>query len=546
MKEEPQRWSMWCLSLAAVCLLALAVGVFETTREEGFNPTAMVYVDAARHLRNGQGISTTILFTSSVPKVPSPLSVWPPVYPIAIAATTWLGIDAAVAARLISLLAFSASVLLVWLLARSTFGSGAASAALLVTIWPAMTRVAANAWSESLFVMLLLLSVFITTRVLRSGQAGVRTAAAGGLAMAAVCLTRYAALPLIPIGAVLILWLAHDARWQVRLVKAIAWASAAGIPVALWLARNLLVTGGLIGSGRDADDLGVLYHVTFASRTVISDLLGLLGRLLVVPELVGLEADAMALIALPVIGLPLVFLLRRRQGWGHLADGARAATRSPEARFVLLMALGYWGAMIVARSTIGFYPLDSRLMMPVYPLVVVTVVAVVGAVLERASPRATHRSGLAVAVASLTAVLVLIVPRSLASGGPRLGPEPAPVWVRWVADHTPPGALIVGNLSFDYNFYLQRPVVEFSSNRFGISKFDCQAISALLTRLNVTPAYFVLRADRGRFDPSSIGALYGSMLEKLLTGETRLPLRPLVRQPQFAAYEVLSSQWPCQ
>ncbi len=538
---------MSTLAPAVVILLALTVGVFETALAEGFNPTAMVYVDAARHLINGQGMSSTVLFTSSVPRLPSPLSVWPPAYPVAIGAMTWLGIDLAIAARVISLLAFGVSALLVWLLARAMFGPRVALAsALLVAIWPAMTRVATNAWSESLFVMFLLLSVFFTTRILHPGHAGLRAAVAGGLAMAAGCLTRYAALPLIPIGAVLILWLAQEPRWQARFVKAVVWTSAAGAPVAVWLVRNLLATGSLIGSGREADDLGVLYHITFATRTVISDLLGLVARLLVVPELVGLEAEAMAPIALLVVGLPLAFVLRRRQGWGLLAEGAQAATRSPEARFALLMALGYWGAMIVARSTIGFYPLDSRLMMPVYPLVVITLVAAVTTALAGTSPGAARRAGITLIAASLAAILVLIVPRSLAAGGPRLAPDPAPSWVRWVADHTPPGALIVGNLSFDYNFYLQRPVVEFSSNRFGISKFNCQAISTLLGKLNLTPTYFVLRADRGRFDPPSIGVLYGSMLERLLLGDAQLPLRLLVRQPEFAAYEVLHSQWPCQ
>lgn len=62
----------------------------------------------------------------------------------------------------------------------------------------------------------------------------------------------------------------------------------------------------------------------------------------------------MILVALVVVGLPLVALLRRGDGRGYLTAGLQAATRSPEARFGLLMGLGYWGAMIVARSTIGF------------------------------------------------------------------------------------------------------------------------------------------------------------------------------------------------
>lgn len=185
-------------------------------------------------------------------------------------------------------------------------------------------------------------------------------------------------------------------------------------------------------------------------------------------------------------------------------------------------------------------------MMPAYPLVLIALVAAAMTALEQAWPVWARRSVAVVGFASVAAILVVILPRTLAAGGPRLAPEPPPPWVTWAAEHTPRDALIVGNLSFDYNFYLRRPVVEFSSNRYGISKFDCRAIATLLRQLNLKPVYFILRADRDTFDPRSFGRLYGPMLERLLNGEAVLPLRPLVRQPRFAAFEVLNSDWPCQ
>jgi 4-amino-4-deoxy-L-arabinose transferase-like glycosyltransferase len=528
-------------------VLALIVAWFETATAEGFNPTAMVYIDVARHLARGEGISSSILFTTSVPRVPAPMSVWAPAYPVVITLLAALGFDVTVVARLIALAAFGLSAVLVWWLANVLYGARVAmAAAALFAVWPAMTRVATNAWSESLFVLCLLASVALTFQAIRPRRlTGGLAAALGGLVMGLAALTRYAALPLIPWGAVLIVLLAREARWRARVVRAAVWTIAAGLPVAAWLARNVAATGGLIGAGRQRDDLGPLYHIVFASRTVVSDLLGLIARVLVVPEWVGLEAEQMMALVLLLVAAGIVVFFRRRESRGRLAAGIATALAPPEARFAMLMALGYWGAMIVARSTIGFYPLDSRLMMPVYPLALLVLVAAGLAVPDAASPARAHRTGAAVVLATLLAVLALVVPRSLAAGGPRLQPDPAPAWVQWAATQTTADTLIVGNLSFDYNFYLERPVIEFSSNRFGISRFDCQAVSALLGRLNVGRVYLILRADRDRFDPETMGELYDPLLARVLKGEAVLPLRLVARAPEFAAYEVLSSRWPC-
>lgn len=547
MKAEARGFITRAAGPVAAFVLALVVAWFETASAEGFNPTAMVYVDVARHLARGEGISSSILFTSSVPRVPSPMSVWAPAYPVTITLLAIPGLDVAVAARLIPLAAFGLSAALVWWLASALYGARVAMVSTtLLAVWPAMTRVATNPWSESLFVLCLLGSVALTFQAIQPRRLpGELAAALGGLAMGTAALTRYAALPLIPWGAVLVFVLTRDAQWRTRVGRAAVWGITAGLPVALWLARNMVATGGLIGAGRQRDDLGPLYHVVFASRTVVSDLLGLVARVLVVPEWVGLEAEQMMVLILLVVAGAIVVLVRRREWRGRLVAGLTAAVAPPEARFALLMALGYWGAMIVARSTIGFYPLDSRLMMPVYPLALLVLVAAGQAVLDAASSARASRIGGAAVLAGLLAVVLLVIPRSIAAGGPRLRPDPAPAWVQWAATQTPPDTIIVGNLSFDYNFYLERPVIQFSSNRYGISRFDCVAVSTLLERLKVGRAVFILRADRGRFDPESIGQLYDPLLGRVLKGEAVLPLRLVTRAPEFAAYEVLSSRWPC-
>lgn len=145
MNGTPRRVSR-LVAPVAVFVLAVTVGLLETSVEDGFNPTAMVYTDVARHMLTGQGVSSSILFASSVPRVPTPMSVWAPLYPTVIALLSWLGVDELIAARVIPLVTSGLSAVLVWLLAGALHGPRVAVASgVLLAIWPAMTRVATNA-----------------------------------------------------------------------------------------------------------------------------------------------------------------------------------------------------------------------------------------------------------------------------------------------------------------------------------------------------------------------------------------------------------------
>jgi len=215
-----------------------------------------------------------------------------------------------------------------------------------------------------------------------------------------------------------------------------------------------------------------------------------------------------------------------------------------EARYVVALGAGYWASMIIARTVIGFYPLDSRLMMPAYPLVAVGVVAAGVTFVERLWPAAARHLVAGTAAAAVVLVAALLLPRSLTAGGPRLALPPAPPWVAWVAANTPPDALIVGNVAFDHNLYSRRPVLAFSSNRYGISHFDCQSLSDMLGKLHLR-AYLVLRTERGQFSAEHLGSLYGSAIEAVLNGGSPLPLRLLARHEQYAVFEVLDTRWEC-
>ena len=534
------------VGLLSLFALAVATALLETSSARGFNPTAIVYIDAARHLSAGRGISTTVLFLDSVPRLPAPLSVWAPLYPVTIAGLSRLGLDAPVAARWSAILSFGLLVVVTGWVGSMLYGHRVAVvSALLVSVWPAMTRVAAEAWSESLFVLLLLVSVAFTVRSIGfGGSKGTWAALIGGLAMGAAALARYPGIPLIAVGAIT-LFLVSRERWETRLTRAVVWGVAAGIPPAVWLIRNLVMTGALIGAGRQRDDLGWVRNILHALRAIASDGLGLLARLLVVPEWMATSAERMMLGTLLVGGVLTAVLMRHGALRKAVGDALRVPLASAGARYVWAIGVGYWASMVIARSLISFYPLDSRLMMPAYPLVALGVVAAALTMIDKVWPVAGKHVPAVAAVVCLVVTSVLLLPRSLAAGGPRLSLPPAPPWVEWVATHTPSDALIVGNVTFEQNLYLRRPVLAFSSNRYGISRFDCGGLSRMLERLQVRRAFLLLRTERGRFDAQHMGALYGQVVEDLLNGASHLPLRPVARHAEFAVFEVLGTPWDC-
>jgi len=492
------------------------------------------------------------LFPSHVPKLPSPIALWPPLYPAAIAGVSKLGVDLVVASRMVSILAFGVSVGLVWLLGSALFGPAVgAITALLLMAWPPVTDIAAMALSESLFAMLVLVSVLLTVPVMRDRRLSIRTAlaaAGGGIAMAGAALTRYPGIAFIVVGAAALLFGLPRRPWKERRAVTLVWFLAASVPVAVLFLRNWLVTGTLAGGGRLPAESGVIFHTMYAAKTIVLDGSKLLWRIAIVPEALGLDSRRIAPGMLGAAGLLLFGFIRSGQIRRVLTEALRVPMASPEGRFTLVIGIGYWAVMVIVRSLTLFEPLNTRMMMPAYPLVLLIAVAVLAAVMEGLG---LSRKVLAWTVATLFvgSMAMAVLPRNVSAGAPSLGPAPPPVWVQWVAMHTPPHTPIVGNRSADFNFYLQRPAYSFqvfavyrTGNRFDR---DCRQISRHLSALHWEHAYLILHAEDGEFGADVMGRRYGATIARLLRGEISLPVRLVARDPQFVAYEMLGLPWEC-
>jgi hypothetical protein len=192
----------------------------------------------------------------------------PPVYPLFLAASIY-AVDSLVQnLRLVQAILSAATVPLVYLLTLEVaWGSGvrgpasrraALAAALLAALSYTLAANAAELLTETLFLFGLTFSLWA---LLRAGRLGSwRLAALAGLALGALCLVRSVALPLVPLGA---LWLLFNAKCNMQNGKS-AQTSTTGswfwpaarqcciltfafcIVLLPWTARNYVAYGGLI------------------------------------------------------------------------------------------------------------------------------------------------------------------------------------------------------------------------------------------------------------------------------------------------------------
>ncbi|MEI2692511.1 MAG: glycosyltransferase family 39 protein [Anaerolineae bacterium] len=171
----------------------------------------------------------------------TPLTRYPPLYPVLLAAGGPLGLDPLATARWASALLFAANILFVGLalaalLPRSRW-LPLAGALLAASGLPLLTM-HSMAWSEPLFLLLSFLCLFVLAAHLDQERPAALLLAGllGGLAF----LTRYAAIPFLAAGVLGLLFMGRPSASR-RLASAALFAGLALLPMALWTVRNLAV-----------------------------------------------------------------------------------------------------------------------------------------------------------------------------------------------------------------------------------------------------------------------------------------------------------------
>lgn len=321
-------------ALAAGCLVAAGLVVVATSRYgPGLTPDSMAYVSTAKSLASGGGFQD---------HADQPLVHFPPLYPMLLAPAVSLGATALSVVRGVNALCAAGIVVVGFCIVRHHISSAAlrlAALAALVLAGPVLFA-ARYAWSEALFLLLLLAATYCLEQVLSTERAAWVVAAAGVVGLA--CLTRYAGAALILGGVISLLFTSLPRRRKVTIVAAFTVIS--GLPLGIWLVRNLTVAGTATG-GRPPSSEGVANNAERALSGAGAWLVGdwvprTVGASLVVALLLGLAA-----------------LLRRSEDRGLIPLAAIAGS--------LL------GGTVASASITAVDAFDDRLLSPLYvPLVI--------------------------------------------------------------------------------------------------------------------------------------------------------------------------------
>lgn len=188
------------------------------------------YIAVARNLLAGQGF---------VQVTGGPLVLWPPLYPLLLAAASLGVFDPHAVAGPLNVALFGLTVFLTgrWLRRRLASRCLRLWSYLAVALAPSVVAQASWALSETFFGLLIMLSLIRLDHFLRRGRLAALVQAAAFAAWVPVIRYVGAALPCA--GALLLLARPSAPRGQ-QLQRAFAYAALAAVPLSLWLGRNFL------------------------------------------------------------------------------------------------------------------------------------------------------------------------------------------------------------------------------------------------------------------------------------------------------------------
>ena len=330
--------------VAAAAALAFALVLARgATYGPGLDLKSVDYLRVADNLLDGEGFTR-----GHSPQGVAPYVSWPPLYPLLLAAARLLGLELFSGVHLLGAACFALSVFVVGRYAgrhlRSRF----------LRLW---TPVAAAlslpfaewAWrgvSEPPFALFTLLALLLLGRFFEEGKRACLawSAVFAGLAFS----TRYFGVVLLVFAGALLL-LQRGARGREKLRNAAAYTAVAGLPNALWFARNYFVSGALTGRHGDPD---------YDAAEILSDI----GS--AVFAWFRFDGSSGALLVLAALVPSAAFLLWTRAG-ATRAAGLSSPSAIPAGRRRWLLLFGgfglaylglYFAALMLGQSLDGVEP----------------------------------------------------------------------------------------------------------------------------------------------------------------------------------------------
>ena len=432
---------VWVVMFAFGALALLGLILYNTLRLDGkYTPDSLFYIDAARNLLGGRGLVSSMAeldrLMAADQGLPVPFTLWAPLYPLAVAAVSAVGMPATAAAFVVSVVGYGGVLLGGFLVARRLAGPAAGALAVgLLAHMPPLSIAAQTAWSETLGLALLLCALWLSLPAAQeTDEKRAWTCFIGGIFAGLAFATRYALFPIVIVGPAILL--VRYKRQGLRL--AFFCAAGSAIPLLPVMVRNFTAAG--LPSGAGTSNEAVLFY---------ENLLRIWPALHASLWQDGFAFNAIAITIVIVIGAAVAW--RRRSGL-QTAYSAQVFWRS--AAILACWAAVYLGFLLAAQLRVRVDPLNARLLLP---MTIVVPPLVAAGIIHAGLPRRA---------AAIFAALFLGLSMYTQAADARLiaGTRLPPVYdvstrmpkgtISWLAEHVQPGDFIVAKDGLDLPLYL--------------------------------------------------------------------------------------------
>ena len=342
-------------AIATGCLVIISEGImlYATSWTTGVSPDSIKYIEVARNIISGAGLSISPGET---------LTHFPPLYPTFLAISGLIGFDPLDGARWLHVFLYGANVLLVTtIIFRETNGSIMASVfgALFMISSLSMFDIHTMAWSEPLFILLTLIGFFILSEYL-ANQENITMLVISALFIGFAFLTRYIGISLIVTASASVLLL-RKSNIFLKIKYTIIYVVISSLPMTFWLVRNKMVTNNLT-------DRTVKYHPIDLNR--IEQGITTLSEWLLLPENLSSFSKNIFIIVFVcfLTAGTFLFFLKQKKAFDSLEDNKNLY-------FPIISIVLFGVYILILVVSISFFdahtPLDNRILSPLFPFLII-------------------------------------------------------------------------------------------------------------------------------------------------------------------------------
>lgn len=341
---------MLVLAVAAACIIT------SLSSAPGITPDSVNYISAAENVLLGNG-----LCIDGPALTVTPLTHFPPLYPLALAGMHALTAHINNAIWVVNFVALLVSLAFFWTLARGVSGAIPATIALVgFALAPITLRVHGMAWSEGLFVAAVFGSLWAYRRSIDNERAGDRSSdpwlVLSALFAASTLLTRYAGCAVVLTIAACIL-LNRALSLSARLRRVILFTTLAVAPLAVW---NV---SGIFGCAGPAQPFG--------NRTIEEHVVTLEDLLSIVEVLSSWFFDSYH--SAPLWGVLCLMLAMLFAALHHTERNDVSSQHTGAHRICMMFCINYFSVLLLAKSFFDAeIPFNERLLYPVLaPIIII-------------------------------------------------------------------------------------------------------------------------------------------------------------------------------